>query len=232
MRLAWTTKGTGPDVIVVPGMAVSRYLQASQDLLAEHATVHLLELPGTGRAKDPPRTYGLVEDVAEVVDWTARRLPGGALFVGHSYGSQIVPQVAAAAPWLVHGMVLASPTVDPAYRSAPRLLWRWLIDSSREPRGLSRFQRPEQRRAGPARLLRIARTMLADDPERSLEQVDVPVTIVRGRRDALCTPEWARRLVELTGGRLVEIPGAPHAFPFQQPEVLVSAVLGALKEAR
>lgn len=230
--MAWTTKGSGPDVVLVPGMAVSRYLRATQDLLAEHATVHLLELPGTGRAKDPPKTYGLVEDVAEVTGWTARRLPRGALFVGHSYGSQIVPQVAAAAPGLVHGMVLASPTVDPAYRNLPHLLVRWLVDTSREPRGLSKFQRPEQRRAGWRRLLRMARTMLDDDLAVPLERARVPVTIVRGRRDGLCTPEWTHWLAELTGGRLVEVPGAPHAFPYQQPEALAEATLGALEGAR
>ncbi|GAB3411125.1 hypothetical protein GCM10027569_27450 [Flindersiella endophytica] len=231
MRLAWTTKGSGPDVVLVPGMAVSRYLAATQDLLAEHATVHLLELPGTGRAVDPPKTYGLLEDVAEVAGWTARRLPRGALFVGHSYGSQVVPRLAVAAPGLVHGMVLASPTVDPAYRGMVRLLARWLIDTSREPPGLAKFQRPEQRRAGWRRMLRMVRTMLDDDPAVWLERADVPVTVVRGRRDAMCTPEWAAWLAEFTGGRLVEVPGAPHAFPFQQPEALAEATLGALEGA-
>lgn len=231
MRLAWTTKGHGPDVVFVPGMGVSRYLRASQDLLAKRATVHLLELPGTGRAKDPPKPFGLAEDTAEVIGWAERRLPRGAVFVGHSYGSQVVPRVAAAAPELVRGLVLASPTVDPAYRSVLRLLARWLVDTRREPRGLAKFQRPEQRRVGWRRMLRMMLTMLEDDPEQCLQEVGIPVTIVRGRRDAICTPEWAQWLAELTGGRLIEVPGAPHAFPYQQPDALVAAVLTQLEEA-
>ena len=220
-----------PDVVMVPGMAVSRYLRATRDLLADDTRVHLLELPGTGRAADlsRPMSTGLPQDAAAVTWWVRSFLPGPVALVGHSYGAQVVARVAAAIPDQVVAVVLASPTVDPAFRSLPRLWARWLADTRKAPEGLGRVQTAERRRAGSRRLFAMAWSMVKDDPEKSLHDVHAPVTVVRGQRDAFSSSAWARRLAERPAGELVEIPEAPHAFPFAQPDALADAVRATLR---
>jgi pimeloyl-ACP methyl ester carboxylesterase len=122
--------------------------------------------------------------------------------------------------------VLGSPTLDPRYRPWPKAVVRWLRDNRREPGSLARTQRPEWRRAGSARLFRLARSMLADDLEASLSRVRCPVVVVRAERDPISTPAWARRLAVGEDRRLVEIPGLAHAFPYQAPAVFADVLSG------
>lgn len=92
--------GSGEDVVFLPGMAVHRYLRPTRDLVARHARAHVVHLPGTGQAPDPPRrSVGLAEDVAATVDWLeADPHVGPVVLVGHSYGCQVADRVAAALP--------------------------------------------------------------------------------------------------------------------------------------
>ena len=224
--------GDGPQVVLVPGLAVSRYLRRARDLIASEAGVHLVELPGTGSAADPPRPLDLTQDASAVTGWIRATLAGPVVLVGHSYGSQVVPRVAVALPGQVRALVLASPTIDPAYRSVARVLWRFALASRGESPDLARFQWAEQRRAGGRRILRMWRSMLKDDPEEMLRTLDVPLTVVRGDRDALSTRAWARRLADRPGGDLVEVPDATHAFPYAHPGDLAEAVTITLRKAR
>ena len=67
--------GAGPDVVLVPGLAVSRYLRAAQEMLAADSPVHLAQLPGTGEAADPPRrAVGLAADVLALTTWIRSHL--------------------------------------------------------------------------------------------------------------------------------------------------------------
>ncbi|GAB3893444.1 hypothetical protein GCM10029964_070230 [Kibdelosporangium lantanae] len=179
------------------------------------------QAPGSGAGWAPVggagRALGVVDIAAVVEYWLREWALGPVTVVGHSCGTQVAAHVAARAPDLVSRLVLGSPTVDPAYRSWPRAVGRWRRDGRLEPRGLTRSQVPEWRRAGPWRLLRLFRSMLADSLERTLARVTCPVTVVRGGRDPLCTRAWARGL----GDRYVEVAGVPHAFPYQVPEVWV-----------
>ncbi|MPY81086.1 MAG: alpha/beta fold hydrolase [Actinophytocola sp.] len=214
----------GPDVVIVPGLAVSDYLREAQDRIAASTRVHLLDLPGVGAAADVDRPPTLRDDAAAVTGWLRARMAGAVILVGHSYGTQVAVRAAAADGRLVRGLVLASPTVDPAYRSAARLLPRWLRDLSRQPEGPLRLNRPQQRRAGRRRLFAMVASMLADDPEHWLVQVDAPVSVLLGNRDVFVTGRWVRRLADRPDAALTRVPGGTHTFPFDHPEALVSAV--------
>lgn len=226
-----TVMGTGPDVVVIPGLGVSRYLERTQRLVARGARVHRLELPGTADGGQPGAVLTLTGDAAAVMSWLREHTPGGAVLVGHSYGTQVAARVAAAVPGLVRALVLASPTVDPAYRHVPVLLVRWRLDDARAPRGLAETNRPQQRRTGPRRILAMAVSMLADDIEASLRRVSVPTTIVRGERDALSSETWGRRLAATAHADYVSVPGN-HTFPFDRPEELAAAIAGHIEEGR
>lgn len=219
-----STMGAGPDVVLVPGLAVSNYLVPAQRALAADARVHLLDLPGVGAAADASGPLTLREDAAAVTGWLRLCLQSPAIVVGHSYGTQVVMRAAAADGRFVRAVVLASPTVDPVARSARQLLLRWRRDTNTHQRELVRVNRPQQRRAGLARITAMAVSMLADIPERWLAQIDAPVSVLVGTADAFGTQEWGQALADRTHGRFFRVEGGTHTFPFERPDPLVAAV--------
>jgi pimeloyl-ACP methyl ester carboxylesterase len=178
--------------------------------------------PGFGDSEDPPRHLGITGIAEVTVQWMRLRELSRVVLIGHSCGTQVAAHVAAMAPELVERLMLGSPTVDPRYRSWPKAVRRWMRDGRLEPKSLTRTQRPEWRRAGPLRLLHLAKSMLADDLEETLGRVSCPVTVIRAQHDPICTPEWARQLA----GDHVEVPGLAHAFPYAAP----TAFADVLKE--
>lgn len=224
-----TDLGAGTDVAIVPGLGVSRYLDRAQRLMAAYARVRRLELPGTADGGQPGCVVTLTGDVAAVISWLREHTPDGAVLVGHSYGTQVVARVAAAVPHLVRGLVLASPTIDPAYRHVPLLFVRWRIDDHRAPHGLADTNRPQQRGTGMRRILAMTISMLDDDIETSLRHADVPTTILRAEQDALSTEAWVRRLAATADAEYLAVSGN-HTFPFDRPEELVGAVREYIEE--
>jgi pimeloyl-ACP methyl ester carboxylesterase len=65
-----------------------------------------------------------------------------------------------------------------------------------------------------------------------LAQFDMPVLLACGSEDRLCPPEWHRRWAAMIGSnaRFVEIAGAGHLLPLEQPQILAEALLGWLAE--
>ncbi|MFC0111263.1 alpha/beta fold hydrolase [Kibdelosporangium aridum] len=209
------------DVVIMPGLGVSVYLRSSvSSLAAAGFRAWLPDPPGFGDSEDPPRSLGITDIAAVAVQWLRLRDLGSVTLIGHSCGTQVAAHVAASAPELVQRLVLGSPTVDPRYRTWPKALGRWLRDGRREPSSLTKTQRPEWRRAGPGRLLRLAHSMLADDIETTLRRVTCPVSVIRGDRDPISTAEWARGL-----GHYVELPGLAHAFPYEAPSSFAEVLL-------
>nr|CEL17370.1 Hydrolase, alpha/beta hydrolase fold family [Kibdelosporangium sp. MJ126-NF4]CTQ91403.1 Hydrolase, alpha/beta hydrolase fold family [Kibdelosporangium sp. MJ126-NF4] len=210
---------------MLPGLGVSAYLRSS----VAHAAAAgyrgwLPDPPGFGHSEDPRRRLGVAEIAEVMAQWLVRRDVGAVTLVGHSCGTQVAAHVAARAPDLVNRLLLGSPTIDPRYRSWPKAVLRWRRDGRLEPRSLVRTQSPEWRRAGPLRLFSLTRSMLADDLEATVSQLTCPITVIRGQRDPLCTSEWAERLAR--PGQVVELPGMPHAFPYQAPQVWVDVLEG------
>jgi pimeloyl-ACP methyl ester carboxylesterase len=67
------------------------------------------------------------------------------------------------------------------------------------------------------------RTRLAD--------VTVPTTVVVGRRDLLTPPRLGRALAAaIPGARLVEVPGAGHMLPYEEPDLLAEIIVSAATE--
>ncbi|MFC0542359.1 alpha/beta fold hydrolase [Kutzneria chonburiensis] len=200
------------DVVVVPGLAVSRYLEPTvRRIEATGAGCEMVRLPTSG----PP--VGIPEYAALVADLVRDR---EVILVGHSSGTQVAAMAARRAP--VARLVLGSPTIDPAYRSVPRVVARWLIDGRREPSSLGRVQFPEWRKAGMRRIAVLLRSMLRYPLEDLLADVSCPLVTVRGGRDPLCTSEWVSGL----GGVAVTLPGLPHAFPYLDPDAFANVALG------
>lgn len=206
-----------PEVVLVQGMAVANYLLPGLAAFGQWTRAHLLELPGFAGSGEPPHELSVQEFGRAVADWLAARTLGRVILAGHSSGTQVAVEAAADHP-AVAGLVLASPTVDPAARGLLRLLVRWQLDGRREPPGLTRSHWPEWKRAGARRLVHLVRAHLRHVMEDSLARLTVPLLILRGEQDRLSTPAWGRRLALIVpDGRYAELPGA-HTFPWLDPQ--------------
>jgi pimeloyl-ACP methyl ester carboxylesterase len=205
-----------PEIVLVQGLAVSDYLLPGVAALGEWTRAHLLDLPGLSGSGDPPHELTLPEYGRSVADWISTTRTGPIVLAGHSSGTQIAAEAAAGHPG-VTGLVLAAPTVDPAFRTWSRLLRRWWQDGRLEPPGMVRTQIPEWRRAGPRRIVHLVRAALHHDIEEPLGRLTVPLLVLRGADDPLSTPQWVRRLAHRgRGGRHLVLPGA-HSFPWRDP---------------
>ena len=60
----------------------------------------------------------------------------------------------------------------------------------------------------------------------------MPVLLACGSEDGLCPPNWHREWAAAIGprARFVEIAGAGHLLPLEQPHALADALLGWLTE--
>jgi len=68
--------------------------------------------------------------------------------------------------------------------------------------------------------------MQAMDFRAGLAAVAVPTTVVVGRRDLLTPPRLGRALAAaIPGARLVEVPGAGHMLPLEEPDLLAELIL-------
>lgn len=217
-RTLGTASHEGPPVVAVQGMAVSDYLLPALTVLSEGGTqTHLVDLPGLAGSGPATELLDVPGYAAAVIAWLdAAGLPPVVL-VGHSSSTQVVARVAVQRPRRVGALVLASPTVDPAVRSWPRLIWQWRRDSQYPLPGLQQQHNPEWVRAGPRQLRNLVSVHLRDHLEDVIGAVRCPVLVLRGEQDRVSTESWARSLADLvTEGRYEAVPG-PHTFVWSHP---------------
>ncbi|SOE03660.1 Pimeloyl-ACP methyl ester carboxylesterase [Blastococcus haudaquaticus] len=168
-------------------------------------------LPGMGL----PQAVPPLEELADRL--LAALGEGPVVLVGHSQSCQVVA-VAAARDARVVGLVLLGPTTDPRLRSLRGLVASWLRTAVREPWWQVPLVLAQWWSTGPRAMVALWRVAAADDIDRRLRDVDVPVTVVRGTRDRLCRRDWAAHLAaSAPRGRLVELPGAAHMTPQTHP---------------
>jgi pimeloyl-ACP methyl ester carboxylesterase len=216
----------GPPVVLVHGLVVSgRYMVPLLEELARSHTVYAPDLPGFGRSEGP---VGVL-DVAGLADalaaWMREARLIGAALVGNSMGCQVIAELVLRHPDLVERVVLQGPTMDLCARSAPRQMWRLLVDTTREPPSLIAIEGLDLIRAGMVRSWKTFRYALDDPIEERLPKVRVPALIVHGSRDRISPRHWAEEVARLLpDGRLVFLPGTPHAANYSAPVEFARAV--------
>ena len=241
-RVSARTFGDGRTRLVfVHGLGVSvRYLEPTMARLALEHPVSGLDLPGFGRSGTPPRaldTRGLGQALAA---WLDVRGIGPAIFVGNSYGCQVIVELAFRDPSRVVGLVLNAPTMDPAHRTIFGQLWRVLADIPFEPWRLGFVVAHDYLRARPFRLLATLRYALADHIEEKLPDIVAPTIVVCGAHDPVVTVAWAAeaaRLVGLSsqgaaGATLSVVPTAAHALPYDDPATFAALIDAFVKRAQ
>jgi pimeloyl-ACP methyl ester carboxylesterase len=220
-------------IVFVHGLGVStRYMEPTMALLARDHLVAGLDLPGFGRSSSPRRTLSVAELSHALERWLDARGIGPALFVGNSFGCQVIVESVARDPKRALGLVLNAPTMDPAHRSMLGQLLRVITDVPREPLSLAVHVARGYLRAGPVRLIATLRFALADRIEEKLPRIVAPTLVVCGARDPVVTVEWADQVARLIGGErpgaagatLHVVPDAAHALPYDAPETFASLI--------
>jgi pimeloyl-ACP methyl ester carboxylesterase len=225
--------GEGTPFVLVHGIGVGlSYFKGLAPLLAEHGPVHVLELPGFGKAPKPEEVLS-VEDHAALVVALLRSIGRPVVLIGQSMGCQIVLEAALRVPALVDRLVAIGAVTDPDERSAGMQGLRLVQDVLGEPLATNWQVFSEYLRCGPRRYLATLPSMLDYDTEAAAAAVAVPTMFLRGSRDPICRRPWARRLAALLAvGGLVEIPGGHHNAQSSHPRATASAILHAELRAR
>jgi pimeloyl-ACP methyl ester carboxylesterase len=222
----WHVPGQGPPVVCVHGAGISsRQTLPVVRALEGRTSAWAVDLPGFGASTAPdhaPTVTGLADALLE---WIRVRGIDRPCLLGLSLGTQVVSEAAVRAPDEVGSLVLAGPTTDPRARSLPALASRLLRDAFREDLSVVASVIADYRDAG---LRRDVRSLLASRDHRIelvLPEVTQPTLVLRGGGDPLCPEPWAREVTRLLPrGRLVTLPGQPHALTAAAPDLVADLV--------
>jgi 2-hydroxy-6-oxonona-2,4-dienedioate hydrolase len=232
IRLHARAGGAGPPVVLVHGFGVSgRYFVPLARVLAESCSAYVPDLPGHGRSERAPVAPGIHEHTEALLEWLDVVGLERPAFVANSMGCQIVTELAARRPHRVGPMVLAGPTVDPARRGGRRQIFAGLRETAREPVSLVGIAARDGVGHDLRQLRAAARSALEDRMEDRLPAIEQPTVVLHGGRDAFVSREWAERVASLLPrGRLVIVPGEPHAVPYTQPDFVAGIVRELIAE--
>ena len=251
-RIAYDVQGTGPLVVLVPGMgdlrAAYRYL--APELVAAGYTVATTDLRGHGDSDSTFSSYGdsaTAGDIEALID----ELGGKAVIGGNSLAAGAAVIVAAAHPEKVSGLVLLGPFVRNPQASA---FQTWLFRAMMAPLWVTTMWKAymptlykgtkpadfEQyrdtviaslKRPGYGKAFSLTTNQTDHAPaEASLAHVSAPAIVIMGETD----PDFKDPVGEATwiGAKLkaevVMVPDAGHYPQSQRPDITTPAVLGFL----
>ncbi|MFD6952093.1 alpha/beta fold hydrolase [Nocardiopsis sp. NPDC060348] len=225
--------GQGPPLVCVHGAGVSsKQTLPLVEALSGRLEAWAVDLPGFGESTAPDRDPTVAGLAEALLEWLRARGIARPCLLGLSLGTQVVAEAAVRAPEEVGSVVLAGPTVDPRLRALPVLASHLVLDSIREGPAVAVSGVADYRRAG---ALRVVRSWLASREhriERVLPKVGQPALVLRGSRDPLCPGHWAEEVTRLLPrGRLVTVPGQPHALTVTAPGPVARLVHDFAREA-
>jgi pimeloyl-ACP methyl ester carboxylesterase len=210
----------GARIVLVPGLGLDgrSWARVRRRLAAAGVPAEVALLPGAGRRVAVP-------PLAELADLLRARLGRGpVVLAGHSQGCQVAAAVAGDPR--VTGLVLLGPSTDPRLRSARALALRWLRTALREPKWQLPLVLAQWSHTGPGRMRALWRQTSPDRIDLRLPGLEVPVVVVRGRRDRLCDADWARSLAAAApAGRLAELAGAAHMTVQTRPDAVAALLV-------
>lgn len=205
-----------------PGMAALRGLGRYR--------VSALDLPGFGRSARTPLPVDLRFLARHLLEWKKEIHGRPCHVVGQSLGCEIAVLAAAAGPMQVRSLALVGPAGLPRLESLPLQMLQAGLDAPLEPPALYRVILPDYVRAGPLRFFDALAAQLRSDAESALAELDLPVMVLRGRRDPIANAQRAWAILKLLKhGQAVAMTGA-HASHFSHPRELARCLDGFWRE--
>ena len=247
-RIHYTSYGSpeAPPLLLVMGLGMASDAWDSLPArLADRFRVLTVDNRGMGSSSAPPggfRIRDMADDAARVLD--AEGIAEAAVF-GISMGGMIAQELALRHTARVRALVLGA-TFGSHWRSRkppigvagdlllvsllsrpPRRMARLLLSDDFVARNPEVFQRWLARLGRPR--LRVARRQILaiarHEAEDRLPRLRLPTLVISGDRDRLVPVENSRRLARIIPrARLLELPGAGHAFPFERADETVRAI--------
>jgi pimeloyl-ACP methyl ester carboxylesterase len=247
-RIGYDVAGTGPLLVLVPGMGDLRagYRFLVPALRAAGYRVACTDLRGHGDSDTTFSSYGDEETAGDIVALISE-LGGPAVVVGNSMGAGSAVIAAAQRPELVSGLVLAGPFVrNPTVSTARRILLRaamarpWAalcwksylpkLYAGRRPADFDEYRHQvvaSLGRPGYARAFSLTTRTSHAPAEARLAQVTAPVLVVMGEQD----PDFpdpageAGWIAQTMRAQVVMVPEAGHYPQSQRPDITTDAVL-------
>ncbi|WP_458040779.1 MULTISPECIES: alpha/beta fold hydrolase [Bacteria] len=252
-RVAYDVQGSGPLVVLVPGMGDLRssYRHLTPPLVAAGYTVATTDLRGHGDSDTSFTSYG---DVATAGDVSAliAELGGSAVIVGNSLAAGSAVIVAAKHPEQVTGLVLVGAFVrNPPANFVARAMFRammaplWIapvwkgymptLYGGQKPADFEEYRSTviaSLKRPAYGKAFSLTTRQTDHDPaEAALVGVTAPVLVIMGDRDAdfKDPAAEARWIGESLNAEVVMVADAGHYPQSQQPDITSGAVLGFLE---
>ena len=247
-RIGYDVDGTGPLVVLVPGMGDLRgaYRFLAPALREAGYRVASTDLRGHGDSDNTFTTYGDVETAGDILA-LIEELGGQAVVVGNSMGAGAAALAAALAPERITGLVLVGPFVRNGEISAvQRLLLRlsmarpWAASAwkaympklyaGRRPDDFAQYRdevAASLRRPGYAKAFSLTTRTDHTPAQSRLGDVSAPTLVVMGELDPdfpspRAEADW---IAQTLHGEVVMVPEAGHYPQSQRPDVTTEAVV-------
>jgi pimeloyl-ACP methyl ester carboxylesterase len=201
-------------------MAFGGYL--GDDNLRRTAHMIAVDRPGFGRSGYKQVVPSLREQAALLAPALREAFKGRrAILVGHSLGAPIAVRLTMDNPDLVDGLVLVSPSIDPALEKP-----RWYNQVANWP--LISWAIPTKLALANEELMPLEGELSEMLP--LWQRVQVPVIVIQGQKDRLvssASADFAERELDRRA-KIIRVPDAGHVILWQQPSIISDAVLSLL----
>jgi pimeloyl-ACP methyl ester carboxylesterase len=218
--------GEGKPVLALHGWggSVQSFWPVAENLAPLGYQVHILDLPGFGKTKHPPETWGVADYTRFVVQYLDANALDQVNILGHSFGGRISLILAADYPDRVGKMVLADAAGlrnPPPLRQQVRMLLARSVRGSLELLGMAdlrerlqarytqRYASEDYLNAGALRDTFVR--VIEQDLTEFATRVQAPTVLIWGDQDA-DTPLWQGRKLEqlIPDAGLIVFQGAGH----------------------
>ncbi len=241
--------GGGPPIVMIHGLGGTSSSFCTLLPALQGFRVLRPDLPGAGRSGAASRSDigGLAR---AVLDLMRAAEAGPALLVGHSMGTLVAQEIAAARPDLVRGLVLFGAILEPLPAARESLRAR---AGEAEAQGMAAIAAavstaslgPETRARNPAAIAFVRESLLRQPPSgyaahaRALAEagpadharIRCPVRLMTGAEDPVAPPGMARELAgRLSEARVEIVPGIGHWPMLEAPEAAGRLVAEAAAE--
>lgn len=219
-RTRYREAGTGPAVMIVPGLGLSSrfYEPVLHNLARAGFRAVAPDLPGFGQARGP-FTGSTIENAALwLLRFAEAARAGQPAWIGHSISCQIVLAVADHEPDRARALVLAGPTGGaghPRLRQAAALARVAVTES---PGIVLRVAR-DYLRANPVQYIGSWIRAVKDSPLERAPRIVAPTLLLIGSRDPVPPPAFVSELEQrLQRATVLHVPGGNHALPLDRTE--------------
>jgi pimeloyl-ACP methyl ester carboxylesterase len=202
-----------------------RYLDLLHRELARDRRVYSVDLAGFGGMPKPDHDVSIAEMARGLADVLARLAIGPVVAIGQSMGSQWVVELGRQRPDLVSRVVVIGPVTDARHRTATAQMRALALDSVLERPTTNAILVADYIRCGIRWYLAQLRHMLRYRTEEAVQDLQMPLVVLRGGHDPIAGVDWCRELRDRARqGTFVTVPGGPHNVQRSAPRAVASAI--------